>query len=465
MAVKRKAVSSAYDGTANSKRQRRQQHEFFESQDIWKNLNKISTNLTNSSREKKNSQLFIPVYTATGVENAKVCVEALQEFIETSKIEVYFGLGGNRSIGFVRLRNFNILDCCLVLSVILAARNKNHIISDTKNMFTIPQSTALAASFYLPSNFTYLDAKWVPPSGLRISEVVCTDTYNFKEFHVSLSKNRSLSIFIEGIASFLTNLKFGKCKGAKDQDFRSYLSKIFNSIKSSIYQTCLPKDVMFDSADLVAVNRPKIEKSKENLLKYAKDIINSNKYDGMIKPASEPVNDRNIHVSQSSRHDSNANGAPSNRYRAASRSTGTNLHIPQDGHPAESANTIVPSNYMTQEQIKQHCQATVSASMDALKSKSPYQIFTMYVKCPRQKYTDIVYQSLNDLRTQSNCNIVVLNLNNLNESKSWFDTLDTSKYTAFTKAPHPSTVRVISIGGVGEHMMKALELISRIMEA
>ncbi|CAI4355132.1 CIC_collapsed_G0011100.mRNA.1.CDS.1 [Saccharomyces cerevisiae] len=119
---------------------------------------------------------------------------------------------------------------------------------------------------------------------------------------------------------------------------------------------------------------------------------------------------------------------------------------------------------MTQDEIKQHCIGTIKASMDAVKKKSSYQILKTYVRCPRQNYIDIVYQNLNDLRSKTNCNIVVLNLNNLHESQMWLESLNTTNYTSFAQAPHPSTIRVISIGGVGEYIVKALELILNILE-
>lgn len=475
MPVKKRAAPSASDGLTNTKRLRRQQNVSFGSHDLWKNLDRVRTSNELSDVARKHSHLFVPIYTQTSVRNAKFCVLVLQEYIESSKIQLHICQGTNEAIAFISLRNFSLLDCCLVLSVLYSLRNKNWHVDNKDDLLSIPRNAIISGTFYLSNNCTVSRMEQLTSSKFSINESDHTGLSYFKEYHVVLPHNSSLSNLTSGISSFFAHLKFGKCKRTIDKDFKRIFCRSLNYMKLSIHERYLPNELLFDMAVLTSMNGAIIEKSKESLVEHGKNITIYNESDISSNPSVDSSNaaknpghqSKHVQVTQARAVNSQHRAALGDTSRYAVSSNGsTSVTNSYDRRAVERSGTNeeVSSNYMTQEQIKHHCQATIRASMDALKRKSPYQIFTMYVKCPRQKYIDIIYQNLNDLRSQSNCNILILNLNNLNESKPWFDALDTRPYTTFANTPHPSTVRIISIGGIGEHMAKALELISKLME-
>lgn len=476
MSTRKRPIS--YDAISATKRQRKQHAALLESQDLWKNLDKVRTNNPHSDTLIKNSYLFIPIFTKNDISDIRSCIEALHEYIGSEKLQLHISKNNNPHIAYVSMKDFNILDCCLVLSVIFTFKSKKWVTTHTKSYFSIPQNINLAGSFYLPSNCISL-SKFDLSSMVNISESNYNNVFHFKEFYLSSSNNKSLTHFTNGVASFFSHLKFGKPSTIVCKQFQKSFNRHQADLSLNLQESSLPKEILFDRALLTKTNLPLVEKSKANLLKYARDLQAYNSASdttntasnkelkqtklGINNEAHKNLQNKQEQQQNASSYDKDATGS---RY---SSSANTKLadatSIERARYTEKGAGVVNTSNFMTQEQIKQHCVATISASMDVLKTKSPYQIFKTYVKCPRQTYIDMVYQSLNDLRSQTNCNIVVLNLNNLHESKPWFDSLDVSKYTDFVRQPHPSTVRVVSIGGIGEHMVKALQLISKIMDS
>lgn len=476
MSARKRPIS--HDAISTTKRQRKQHAELFESQDLWKNLDKVRTNNPHSDTILKNSYLFIPIFIQTDISDIKLCIEALHEYIASEKVQLHISKNDNPQVAYVSLKDFNILDCCLVLSVMFAFKNKKWVMTHTKSSFTIPKNINLAGSFYLPSNCTSI-SKSELPSMVNISESKYNSILHFREFFISSSNNKSLTHFINCVSSFFSHLRFGKSSTIICTQFQKSFLRHQADLSLNLQESSLPKEIMFDRTLLTKTNLPLVEKSKANLLKYARDLVAYNNESHATNTANneklqqakagtnnEPLKNIQTKEEQQQSTTSYERDATSSRYSSsANNKLGTATSIERGRFADKGANATNAPNFMTQEQIKKHCVATIRASMDVLKTKSPYQIFKTYVKCPRQTYIDMVYQSLNDLRSQTNCNIVVLNLNNLHESKPWFDSLDVSKYTEFVRQPHPSTVRVVSIGGIGEHMVKALQLVSKIMDS
>lgn len=75
-----------------------------------------------------------------------------------------------------------------------------------------------------------------------------------------------------------------------------------------------------------------------------------------------------------------------------------------------------------------------------------------------------MFSNLDELRNKSNCNIVVLHYNNEHESKQWLDGLDLTRYIRGQDEPNASTVRILSIGGVAEYIVTALEGILALLQ-
>ncbi|GAV54736.1 hypothetical protein ZYGR_0AS00580 [Zygosaccharomyces rouxii] len=411
-------------------------HEVFESQDIWKNLDKIRTQNTKAGSTIPNSCLFVPIFSDPG--NFVPCINALHKYVDSGKLKLQ--LCDDCVIpGYVCLQGFSLMDCCLVISILFGYKNKRWFApNDSQDFFTVPKGLNVSGTFYLPSSCTGYNVRNVP--NLRESQF--QTHYNFKEYYIS---STSLSQTIQSLMTFFHDIKFGKSSRVTSTYFSKALNQIYQTLDLSMRELPFMGEGLYNPTSLTKINLPSIEKSKNNLQRYAQELI---KYNSSLEPTSSPSSKNERQATAT--HSTTRQGTPSRTNSSVGSGSNTAAH---GSRP----------NFMTQDQIKQHCVATVKASQEVVKAKSPYQILKTYVKCPRQGYIDKVYQNLNDLRAQTNCNIVVLNLNNLHESRPWFDSLNVSKFTTYAQQPHPSTVRVVSIGGVGEHVQKALELIYKIL--
>ncbi|GAV49818.1 hypothetical protein ZYGR_0R00590 [Zygosaccharomyces rouxii] len=411
-------------------------HDVFESQDIWKNLDRIRTKNAKAGSIIPNSYLFVPIFSDPG--DYELCINALHEFVDSGKLKLQ-SCDDCVIPGYVCLQDFSLMDCCLVLSILFGYKNKKWISpNNSKNFFTIPKGLNVSGTFYLPSSCTGYNVRTVPT--LRESQF--QTHYNFKEYYIS---STSLSQIVQSLVTFFHSIKFGKSSKVTSSCFSKALNQIYQTMDLGVKELPFLGEALYNPTNLTKINLPSIEKSKNNLQSYAQKLI---KYNAALEPSSSSSSKNEKQTT--STHSTTRQNTPSRTNSGTGSSVNTTTH---GSRP----------NFMTQDQIKQHCVATIKASQEVVKAKSPYQILKTYVKCPRQGYIDKVYQNLNDLRAQTNCNIVVLNLNNLHESRPWFDSLNVSNFTTYAQQPHPSTVRVVSIGGIGEHVQKALELIYKIL--
>ncbi|QLQ81917.1 hypothetical protein HG537_0G01710 [Torulaspora globosa] len=432
------------------KKLRRFQNDKSRSQDIWKELDRVRTTNDNADSVLKNSCLFIPVLTKGAISQYADCVGCLHEYIDSKKLQLH---KIKSDYGFIALKQFSLLDCCLVLAVLLALKNKRWVAANSTDYFNVPSNVSLSGTFYLPIGS-------MGPSVIKSQYPVSivSSRYravmDFEEFYVDAPNGINLAPFMESVSLLFSQTKFNNPTSVLKL-FRQRFKTVHESLTLSLHDSSHVQSLLVDMAIVTKENAPLLKTSKDNLQSYAQDLVN---YNNRTAPSDD----------SSSREGSNqaAGNAAETVKRVPSRQQ--TMSSDRAATPTEQPSTTrfsLNNSFMTQQQIKEHCVATVEASIDVMKSKSPYQIFRLYVKCPRQNYVDIIYQNLNDLRSQTNCNIVVLNLNNLHESDSWFDSLDLSPYTKSVQRPHPSTVRVISVGGIGEHITKALGLIHKILSS
>lgn len=445
--------------------------EFYESQDVWKNLERIRTYNRQSTLPIKNSKLFILLPKTIDLNEVHSCIETLHEYIEPDKLQLHSNKESVTPI-YLLLQNFNILDCCLILSTLFAFKNKKWVFPFNREFFTIPVEIDLSGSFYLPNNCTRISPKFGSreESRIKITESELKTLRNFKEVYIHSAIENSLTHFIEDVATFFSEIKFGKTikQGSISKQFEKDSKQYSYGINLSIGELPFNIEDLMDVGDISNANSKIIEKSKANLIKYLNDLRDYNETAEKLNVQKivntpEPVKQQQQATSAVDRT------TPGSRYGSGTFTQNRNVTPSGDNTRYGSAHAQSDQSnrphFMTQEEIKEHCIATIKASIDVVKAKSPYQILKTYIKCPRQNYIDILYQNLNDLRSQTNCNIVVLNLNNLHESTQWFTSLDVSKYTTFQQQPHQTTVRVVSIGGIGEHILKALELINNILNS
>ncbi|CCF58431.1 hypothetical protein KAFR_0E02790 [Kazachstania africana CBS 2517] len=432
-------------------------NDFFESQDIWKNLNKIRKYNKKADSPLKNSRIFIRVAPNMDINNLKGCIEALTEYVDPQKLFLQRSKSPHLPSHIV-LQNFSVLDGCLVLSVLLSLKDKGWGSKVNKDYYKIPRESIIGGSIYLPKNCILRDSSFQKRfnrhPGFQMSESKYNVISTFKEVRISLQKNSSLSHFIFGVASFLSTLAFGKGNKNMNRQFEIASNGFGKRQNAFLNEIPFVNEVLFDIDLLMKTNRTIVEESNKQLQEHVRTLHKFNEASveattDSIKPVTASQKSASNRTTSSSRYD-NVNSIPSSRERTPLASASAQGNKP---------------GYLTQEQIKDHCSATIKASTELVKTKSAYQIFKVYVKYPKQTYIEKIFERLDELRCKTNCNIVVLNLNNLYESEPWFKALDISKYTTVTQAPHPSTVRVVSIGGVSEYIVQALDLIAKMLDS
>ncbi|EJS42322.1 snu56p [Saccharomyces arboricola H-6] len=450
----------------------------FHSFDIWKNLDKVRSTRKDATQIIKNSLLILPVRTQAK-QQFEECMNELHKYISKDILQCNMQRAreGENALFYVVLKGFSILDSCFVLSVLLALQKRFWVASSEKSYFRVSKNINLTGSFYLPKNIErgkghILTSYRREFSTSSIVEVSFNDVPNFQQFHIEACH---VDKFMNELSNFISQIEFGKCEGSVTDRFQREYKRNYSQISLAVYELPLIGDGLFDMKSYINKTRPIIETSKTQMEKHVTELKAYNEIndiEGALSPQSQqplPSSSSSNTTSQSkgfqagavsyqSQSQKYSAGKPTNALKSSNRYAGPNNQI--NGRNTEG----LKPGFMTQEEIKRHCIATVKASMDTVKKTSSYQILKTYVRCPRQNYIDIVYQSLNDLRSKTNCNIVVLNLNNLHESQPWLESLNVADYSAFSQQPHPSTVRVISIGGVGEYIVKALELVLDILE-
>ncbi|CCE62345.1 hypothetical protein TPHA_0C01900 [Tetrapisispora phaffii CBS 4417] len=404
-------------------------------QNIWRKLNNISTKYEDSGKNIKNSLLFVTFTQSYSDNDISNCITALHQYIDESKLQFIIHCKHK----FVILKTFNILDCCLTLTILFAFKNKRWVSKNTNNYFSISKELDIRGSFYLSERTKLVEEENNNIIMNKIQKSTYSCIQHFDEFHITEGKN--ILKFMDTLSKFFISLKFSKNNSIIKAFTRSYTNFV-TSLDTHMTEMALDPFMLYDLEHIISQNKPLIEESKNHIANYAKELTQYTK--GIVLTENGSGNStRNTNSSEST--------IDVEKYNNEEHTT---------RNPKQ---TLIRSTFMTQEQIKDHCVASVKAGMDTIKEKSPYDIMKVYLKCPKQNYIDLIYQNLNDLTTKSNCNIIVLHLNNLHESEDWFKTLDISKYTNFTQVPHPSTVRIVSIGGVGEHILKAFQMILDIL--
>lgn len=446
MSTKKRPYSIDGPAQFGGKRYKRYNNqELFESQDIWKNLDRVRKSNPNAIKPIKNSRMFV-LFEEKETSKIESLMEVLHKYVDEEKVS-YVSKG---SVNFISLKNFSILDCCLIFSIIFTYQHKKWSQSYTTDFFKIQKDLHISGNFFLPNNCIIernhdIYDDWP----LKITESKVGKVSTFQQYRIELLKNESLTHLFKDTANFLLRIKFPKCQKQIEKHFMIALKAHYNNVSTSIMELPFIGKTLLDLSYISKLNRPLIQKTNVNIMNYIEELdkYNNPSTSSSIKPS---LDSNTGQMGDSSNHSQN---------RTNQNMTSTNSRF---SNPLQNE---ARKTFLSQEQIKEHCMASVKASMDVVKTKSPYQIFKTYIKCPRGACLDMIYEKLNDLRSQTNCNIVVLHLNNVSESEPWFKSLSLEKYTSILNSPHPGTIRTISIGGVSEYMIKALQLILEIISS
>lgn len=441
---------------AETSRQRKTNLDSFTSQNIWENLTRLRQHSQKPERIIRSSY-FVFLFNGEGENSAlKTCLDDLHKHIDQHKFEFMTAQSeGNDSIILI-LKNFNLLDGCLLLSVIANHSAQRYSSSPVGSYFVVPQNVRLSCRLFILSKSKFTTAtrrrKGVP--GFTIS---CKPSFTTRlsEVRIAVQPNRNIETFINGVALMLTNARFEKHPQGIDNHIQVLFNGSANRLKYSLLETRFINGDIFDPSDVVK-NNELVKQSSKIIEEYKKGLNTTN------SPKSGSANDKKSPsptTGVNSRATSSATSPSTTRYKTGTQAS-EGQNTTSNNH---SQGNLEKPGYLTQEQIKEHCVASISAAKVIMQTKSSQDILKTYIRIPKLKYMDIILDRLKDLRGQSHCNIIVLNLNNLHESDAWFNSLDVSKYTSVIQAPHPSTVRILCIGGITEYILIALDKIGEIM--
>lgn len=440
----------------------------FESQDIWRNLDRIKKNRSNSDKVIKNSILFIdPPQT----QSIKDSINFLFQYISPSKLHY----SKTRERYYITLEKFTLLDCCLVISILLSNKDKIWIQPYNKDFTQISKDLHLNGSIFVPQNCYWpkddmIKESLLTPTNFTVQESKITQLASFRSFHLRLHNGASLTYFINGIVDFISSLKFGKNPpNSIKKQFEIVLNSYHNNVNSHIMETSLIGNSLFDIVRVKNQNAPLIKNTKESISKYINQLITNNKINTVTEDVHSQTTIKNTinhtkNVKQDNQEHTNlkrinskvVNGDVSKNYPMQ------NKDVPR----LLDQNNIsqMKPKHLSPDDIKQYCICTVKATLDAVKKMASDTIFKVYIKCPKQNYAEKINQNLDTIRSKTNCNVVILHINNIPESREWFSSLSMNRYTSINDPP-PMTTKVVSIGGIGEYIDQALELIMKILQA
>ncbi|AMD20999.1 HEL282Cp [Eremothecium sinecaudum] len=413
-------------------------------QSIWKSLPRLRERETDIDNTIKSSHVFLILSNEEKL-YLKKFIKDISEVIDSKKYVFHERC--------VELRNFHIMDCCVFLAFVMINLNKFWRKSNENDSCSIIKPFLLRCSIFIHQS---CQVKAPIPSRKTSFQSQLAHVSKVPGFKQIEFRSNDLKDLMSGILHQVSNWKFQPPKGSLHKEFADVLSVEKSRLTSAILQ--LPFfDKVMNLEMAAASNALVIEESKKRLQEHAIKLQEYNDLVVVQKPKNtEEAKPQASENSRPSRH-IGASGASSStsRYQGS-----VNTHTATDGstyfHDRKQN-----SNYVSADDIRKYCIATVDASMDVVAGKSASQITRAYVKCPRT-LVDILYQKLTDIRSESNCNIVILNMQTVHESTAWFDKLNVQEYSRVS--PPPSTVRVVSIGGVGENCKRALRLLRTFFE-
>lgn len=472
----RKRARNGYDGdrenrSALNKKAKRHPALTQDSYDLWKNLDRIRKLHKNSDKVLKRSVVLIPLSCETN--NTIVqCIQHLLRYVDQERLH-FKTVSGQLYTHVVILKNFSVLDFCLVVPVLLSAVKRLN--SKTSDYFKFDSHIFCNGTFFVPDN-TVIS---IDRTTLQLKETALRLIPGFKELNCTPTESNNIQDMINSLANFISKVKFGKNKDDIYATFKRELALFSKRTRFGLGEvSMLEKGMLIDSQAVIDKNLPLVQNTKAKLQTYVQTLLDENEdkittevqttaakssdaissTNGNNNVASKPI--------QSRFQNNQSHNVPSSRYSHQATSTAIRKpYTAKEASPLPTQSRASPGRprFMTIEEIRGRCIATVRASIDSVKKISAYQIVKVYVKFPK-KDSDTLFSNLDELRNKSNCNIVVLHYNNEHESKQWLDGLDLTRYIRGQDEPNASTVRILSIGGVAEYIVTALEGILALLQ-
>ena len=181
---------------------------------------------------------------------------------------------GENALFYVALKDFNILDSCFVLSVLLAFQKRLWMAPSEKSYFRVPKNINLTGSFYLPKNIEtgkhHLMTSYrreLPAS--NIVGVGFNVLPSFQQFHI---KACHVSRFMNELSNFFSQVAFGKCECCVINRFQREYMRTYSQTSLALFELPLIGDGLFDMKAYTNKTRPIIEKSKVQMVKHIEEL-------------------------------------------------------------------------------------------------------------------------------------------------------------------------------------------------
>lgn len=424
--------------------------------DLWKVLSNVTEDQSVAQlpidKKIKYSQVFIKI---TPEQRLKlpIFLADLKRALELDTITLYEM--------FIELKSFTLLEGCVAVTAILNYLHKTGATPTNVKYWDINAASLLRGTVLVhksvkvaqtESTSDLLFRKASKPRPFKCQLATVCSIQHFKEIYL---EGETIWDWMKGLLNILNEWKFRPVNGSVTELLEHKANHERQRIVSSFSELAFLKGLL-DPEFLNRQNKRLIDIDNKELETFMTELQQYNEKELTIAAK----------ASKDTKLKNSAAASPTNLRQKAVTATsrykgGNNIPIKvnerrlQHNTPSRAPQHSVVSS----QDLHRYCIATIKASISKVTEKSAFQIIKSYVKYPRSQI-DLIYDNLNQIKSKTNCNVVILNLQTIHESNTWFEQLPIS----VNIDPPPSATRVISVGGVGGKCKVALEMILTLLE-
>ncbi|CDO92372.1 unnamed protein product [Kluyveromyces dobzhanskii CBS 2104] len=454
---RQRPASAGSHHQANKKQQAKPTSVLSKTFDLWKILPNITQHEAvvqlPIGKKIKHSQVFIKITPKQRLE-LPIFLADLKRALELDNVSLHET--------FIELTAFTLLEGCVAITAILNYL-RNVLIKPSNDIkyWEIDSTSLLRGSILVHKSVKVeqsdtvsdlLFRKAVKPKPFKCQLASVISIPQFKEVYLEAD---SLSDWMVGLLNSLANCRFRPIRGSVTDLLEKNITLDRQRLMSSMSELPFLKE-LFDPALLAMKNKHLIDADHKNLEAFMTELQEHNNRELTVTSKSSTDSKAKHGAAVSSTNLRSKAGTTASRYKAGNsvpnkineRRIQKNpaARVPQ--YPAVSA-----------QDINRSCLAIIKASISKVAEKSSFQIIKSYVKFPKSQL-DLIHDNLEHIKSKTNCNMVILNLQTVHESTTWFQQLPIDSKID----PSPSSTRVLSVGGVGGKCKLALQMVLALLE-
>lgn len=286
----------------------------------------------------------------------------------------------------------------------------------------------------------------------------------FKEVYL---EGETVKEFMAGIITSMNNWRFRPVHASVNDLASQNIALLKQRITASTNELPILTK-LFDPEILRSKNKQLINNDQSVLESYMKELIEYNDKLPVINVSDSKSKQKTANgTAKAKSHTPSKVNNPTSRYKGGSNIpavTPTSSSRVGNHTKGQSPNpSLIPratlNSAISSQDLQAYCIETIKSSISKVSAGSSFQIIKSYVKYPKS-HIDLIYDNLNQIKSTTNCNIVVLNLQTIHESNAWFQQLELDS----NLNPPTNLTRVISVGGVGGKCKTALEMILTLLQ-